>query len=101
MVADGMGFEEILVEHPDLEMEDIREALHYAAAAVRESGASGPSVTWSAGNRTGGLRPREQRSRSELQGKSGRDGVALVVRMGLVMYGGPQISGRSADKMEQ
>lgn len=36
MVADGMSFEEILAEHPDLEREDIREALHYAAEAVRE-----------------------------------------------------------------
>jgi uncharacterized protein (DUF433 family) len=36
MVADGMTFEEILVEHPDLELEDIREALHYAAEAVTE-----------------------------------------------------------------
>lgn len=36
MVADGMSFEEILAEHPDLELEDIREALHYAAEAVRE-----------------------------------------------------------------
>jgi uncharacterized protein (DUF433 family) len=36
MVADGMGEEEILAAHPDLESEDIREALHYAAEAVRE-----------------------------------------------------------------
>lgn len=36
MVADGMSFEEILAEHPDLELEDIREALHYAAEAVTE-----------------------------------------------------------------
>ena len=36
MVADGMTFEEILVEHPDLEDEDIREALHYASQAVTE-----------------------------------------------------------------
>jgi uncharacterized protein (DUF433 family) len=36
MVADGMTFEEILAEHPDLEDEDIREALRYAAAAVQE-----------------------------------------------------------------
>jgi uncharacterized protein (DUF433 family) len=36
MVADGMTFEEILAEHPDLEEEDIREALRYAAEAVRE-----------------------------------------------------------------
>lgn len=30
MVADGMTSEEILAEHPDLEAEDIREALRYA-----------------------------------------------------------------------
>jgi uncharacterized protein (DUF433 family) len=36
MVADGMTFKEILAEHPDLEEEDIREALRYAAEAVLE-----------------------------------------------------------------
>lgn len=36
MVADGMGEEEILEAYPDLEREDIREALRYAAEAVRE-----------------------------------------------------------------
>ena len=36
MVADGMSEEEILSDFPDLESEDIREALHYAAEAVRE-----------------------------------------------------------------
>src|SRR5688572_21019795 len=36
MVADGMTVDEILAEHPDLEAEDIAEALRYAAAAVRE-----------------------------------------------------------------
>jgi uncharacterized protein (DUF433 family) len=36
MVADGMSTEEILAEHPDLEAEDISEALHYAAQAVQE-----------------------------------------------------------------
>jgi uncharacterized protein (DUF433 family) len=36
MVAEGMGDEEILRAYPDLEPEDIREALRYAAAAVRE-----------------------------------------------------------------
>ena len=36
MVADGMSEEEILKAYPDIEPEDIREALHYAAAAVRE-----------------------------------------------------------------
>jgi uncharacterized protein (DUF433 family) len=36
MAADGMDTEEILRAYPDLEPEDIREALRYAAAAVRE-----------------------------------------------------------------
>ena len=36
MVADGMSEDEILQAFPDLEREDIREALHYAAEAVRE-----------------------------------------------------------------
>ena len=36
MVAEGMGTEEILQAFPDLQPEDIREALRYAAEAVRE-----------------------------------------------------------------
>jgi uncharacterized protein (DUF433 family) len=36
MVADGMTETEILKDFPDLEQEDIREALRYAAEAVRE-----------------------------------------------------------------
>lgn len=36
MVADGMAEAEILAAFPDLEPEDIREALRYAAEAVRE-----------------------------------------------------------------
>ncbi|MCR4392230.1 MAG: DUF433 domain-containing protein [Candidatus Acetothermia bacterium] len=36
MVADGMTEAEILAAYPDLELEDIREALRYAAEAVRE-----------------------------------------------------------------
>ena len=36
MVADGMSEQEILADFPDLERDDIREALHYAAEAVRE-----------------------------------------------------------------
>ncbi len=36
MVAEGMSEEEILKAYPDLELEDIREALRYAAEAVRE-----------------------------------------------------------------
>jgi uncharacterized protein (DUF433 family) len=36
MTADGMTEQEILAAYPDLETEDIREALQYAAEAVRE-----------------------------------------------------------------
>jgi len=36
MVADGMSDQEILDAYPDLEREDIRAALHYAARAVSE-----------------------------------------------------------------
>ena len=36
MLADGMTTEEILDSYPDLEREDISEALRYAAEAVRE-----------------------------------------------------------------
>ncbi|HEX3672778.1 MAG TPA: DUF433 domain-containing protein [Rhizomicrobium sp.] len=36
MVADGMRDAEILDAYPDLQGEDIREALRYAADAVRE-----------------------------------------------------------------
>jgi len=36
MVAERMSVEEILADYPDLEAEDIREALQYAAEAVRE-----------------------------------------------------------------
>lgn len=36
MVAEGMTEAEVLKAYPDLEVEDIREALRYAAEAVRE-----------------------------------------------------------------
>ncbi len=36
MVADGMTADEILAELPDLQVEDIADALHYAAEALRE-----------------------------------------------------------------
>lgn len=36
MVADGMTVEEIIKAFPDMEPEDIRDALQYAAEAVRE-----------------------------------------------------------------
>jgi uncharacterized protein (DUF433 family) len=36
MVAEGMEAPEILKAYPDLEAEDIREALRFAAEAVRE-----------------------------------------------------------------
>jgi uncharacterized protein (DUF433 family) len=34
MVADGMSIDEILAAHPDLEPEDIRQALQFAAEAA-------------------------------------------------------------------
>ena len=36
MVADGISADEILAAYPDLERDDIAEALQYAAEAVRE-----------------------------------------------------------------
>ena len=36
MVAEGMSADDIVREHPTLEAEDVREALRYAAEAVRE-----------------------------------------------------------------
>ncbi len=36
MVADGMSSQDIVAEHPDLELEDVSEALKYAAEALRE-----------------------------------------------------------------
>jgi len=36
MVADGMSASEITDAYPDLVAEDVREAIHYAAEAVRE-----------------------------------------------------------------
>ncbi len=36
MVADGMSQAEIVDAYPDLEAEDVREAMRYAAEAVRE-----------------------------------------------------------------
>ncbi|MBI2849991.1 MAG: DUF433 domain-containing protein [Chloroflexi bacterium] len=36
MVAEGISDKEILKAYPDLQAEDIREALRYAAEAVRE-----------------------------------------------------------------
>lgn len=36
MLAEGMVAQEILLAYPDLEQEDIREALRFAAEALRE-----------------------------------------------------------------
>ncbi len=36
MLADGVSDPEILAAYPDLEAEDVREAMRYAAEAVRE-----------------------------------------------------------------
>ena len=38
MVADGLSEAEILAAYPDLQREDVSEALRYAAEAVRERG---------------------------------------------------------------
>jgi uncharacterized protein (DUF433 family) len=37
LVANGMTTEDIIREYPDLEPEDIRQALHYAAWATEET----------------------------------------------------------------
>jgi len=36
MIADGMTNDEVLDSLPDLELEDIRQAFHFAAESVRE-----------------------------------------------------------------
>lgn len=36
MVAEGMTVDKIIENHPALEPEDVEQALHYAAEAVRE-----------------------------------------------------------------
>ena len=36
MVADGIDEHEIIAAYPDVEVEDVREAIRYAAEAVRE-----------------------------------------------------------------
>jgi uncharacterized protein (DUF433 family) len=36
MIADGMTEDEILDAYPDIEKEDIKESLYFAAAAVKE-----------------------------------------------------------------
>ena len=36
LVADGLSFEEILADYPDLQRSDIQEALRFAELAVRE-----------------------------------------------------------------
>jgi uncharacterized protein (DUF433 family) len=43
MVADGMTEQEILEAYPYLEAEDIKEALRYAAEAVRERAIPNPT----------------------------------------------------------
>jgi uncharacterized protein (DUF433 family) len=36
LVANGMTTEQIVAEYPDLEADDVRQALHYAALLARE-----------------------------------------------------------------
>lgn len=38
MIADGMTAEDVVVDLPDLTVDDVREALLYAAEALRERG---------------------------------------------------------------
>jgi len=45
LVAEGLTDDRILMEHPDLEIEDIREALRYAAEALRERAVPIPTST--------------------------------------------------------
>ena len=47
MIAEGMTEKEILEAYPDLEQEDIREALQYAAEAVRERELPLVNAVWS------------------------------------------------------
>ncbi|MGF1538932.1 MAG: DUF433 domain-containing protein [Pleurocapsa sp.] len=37
LVANGKPFEEILAEYPDLELDDIKQSLQYAALLMRET----------------------------------------------------------------
>ena len=46
MIAEGMNEQEILRGYPDLEPEDIREALRYAAEALRELPIGGGDDLW-------------------------------------------------------
>ena len=36
LIAEGVSFEELLIDYPDLEAEDIRQSLAYAAWLARE-----------------------------------------------------------------
>ena len=45
LVAEGLTDDRILMEHPDLEIEDIREALRYAAEALQERAVPIPTST--------------------------------------------------------
>jgi hypothetical protein len=46
MVGEGMAEAEILRAYPDLEVEDVREALRYAAEAVRDVSFRQVCATW-------------------------------------------------------
>ena len=37
LIANGKPFEEILVEYPDLELDDVKQSLQYAALLTREA----------------------------------------------------------------
>lgn len=58
MIAEGMGTQEILASYPDLEAEDLREALRFAADGVRHPGSAGRNGASSPRGRSpGGIRP--------------------------------------------
>jgi len=45
LVAEGLTDDKILMEYPDLKLEDIREALRYAAEALQERAVPIPTST--------------------------------------------------------
>lgn len=66
MLADGMTEAEILAAYPDLEREDIAEALRYAADAVRNASSGSP---W-------GEVPRGQRAFINMASRNARNSLA-------------------------
>ena len=46
MLAGGMSEQEILADYPDLQRDDIRECLHFAAASAMERDLALPLTAW-------------------------------------------------------